>query len=167
MGAFIAYSEIMENLLLRFPRIKILNIKEYSVAQKENRGLGDLSTFVSMWGLLKDTEIVLEPQASYLAKKIDPGIELEGTYNIERYHIEKSNYPKLLMFRDSFGVHLLPYLSESFSDSLYVWFTPSAVDLSIVEKERPQIVILQLVERNLQSLSTPLPPAFKKTQGKS
>ena len=167
MGVFIAYTEIMKNLLLRFPRIKILNIKKYSVIQKENRGLGDLSTFISMSGLLKDTEIVLEPQTPYLAKEIDPGIELEGTYNIARYHIEKSNYPKLLMFRDSFGVPLLPYLSESFSDSLYVWYTPSGVNLSIIEKERPQIVILELVERNLQSLSKPLPPAFKKTQGKS
>jgi hypothetical protein len=167
MGAFIAYTEIMKNLLLRFPQIKILNIKKYSVVQKENRGLGDLSTFISMSGLLKDTEIVLEPQTPYLAKKIDHGIELEGTYNIARYHIEKCNYPKLLMFPDSFGVSLLPYLSESFSDSLYIWYTPPGVDLSIIEKERPQIVILELVERNLQYLSKPFPLAFKKTPGKS
>jgi hypothetical protein len=118
-----------------------------------------------MSGLMKDTS--LEPQTHQLAKIIDPGIEVEGTYNITRYHIEKSNYPKLVMFRDSFGVALLPYLSESFSDSLYVWYTPFGVNLSVIEKERPQIVILELVERNLQELSKPIPPAFRKRRAKS
>ncbi len=61
------------------------------------------------------------------------------------------------MFQDSFGDLLLPYLSESFSDSLYVWYTPSDVNLSIIEKERPQVVILELVERHLQYLLKPLP----------
>ncbi len=167
LGAFIAYTEIMKNLITAFPQIKILDIKKHHVARKENRGLGDLSTFISMWGLLKDTEIVLEPQTPYLAKKIDSGIELKGTYHIERYRIEKCDYAKLLMFPDSFGVSLVPYLSESFSDSLYIWHTPPGVDLPIIEKERPQIVILQLVERNLQYLSKPFPFAFGKTQAKS
>jgi hypothetical protein len=167
LGAFIVCTEIMKNLLPRFPHIKTLNIKNYSVNQVENRGRGDLSTFISMSGLMKDTEIVLEPQTPQLAKIIDPGIEVEGTYKITRYHIEKSNYPKLVMFRDSFGVALLPYLSESFSDSLYVWYTPFGVNLSVIEKERPQIVILELVERNLQELLKPIPPAFRKRRGKS
>jgi len=167
MGAFIAYTEIMKNLLPRFPHIKILNIKKYSVLQKENRGIGDLSAYISMSGLLKDTEIVLKPQFPYLAKKIHPRIELEGTYDIERYHIENCNYPKLLLFQDSFACSLLPYLSESFSDSLYVWYTPSDVNLSVIEQEMPHVVILELAERHLHYLSKPLLSTFKKTQGKS
>ncbi len=174
MGGFIAYTEIMKDLLPRFPHIKILNITNYSVSQWPTYhlhrllgGAGDLANSIGMSGLMKDTEIVLEPQAPYLAKFIDPGIEVEGTYDIRRYHIEKSNYPKLVMFRDSFGYPLYMYLSESFSDSLYVWYIPFGVNLSVIEKERPQVVILQLVERNLQELLKPIPPRFKKRRGQS
>lgn len=164
LGAFIAYTEIVKNLRLRYPQIRILDIKNYRVVTKENNGLGDLAGFISMSGLLKDMEIVLEPQTPDLAKKIDSGIEL-GWISIKRYHIEKCNYPKLLMFGDSFLKYLLPYLSESFSDSLYLW--PYVIDFSIIKKENPQIVILELAERNLQFLSNPLPMPFEKIQGKS
>ncbi len=156
MGAFIAYTEIMKNLLPRFPRINILDIRKYTVIQEENRGRGDLSKFISMSGVLKDTEIILDPQTAGLSRKTDPGLHVEGAYSIERYRIEKSNYPRLLMFLDSFGASLIPYLSESFSDSLYLWYTPPDADLSIIEKEKPQVVILELAERYLQSLSRPL-----------
>lgn len=174
MGAFIAYAEIMKSLLPRFPHIKILDIANYSVnlvptfhLHRLLGGGGDLSNSIGMSGLMKDTEIVLEPQTPHLAKFIDPGIKIEGTYDITRWHIEKSNYPKMVMFRDSFGYPLLIYLSESFSDSLYVWYLPFGVNLSVIEKERPQVVILQLVERNLQELSRPIPPVIRKRRGKS
>jgi hypothetical protein len=69
---------------------------------------------------------------------------------ISRFHTGEKGYPKLLMFQDSFGERLNPYLSESFSESLYIW-TPG-VSLAIIEKEKPHVVILELVERHLSSL---------------
>jgi len=167
MGAFIAYMEIMKNLLLRFPQIKVLDINQYSVIQRENRGLGDLSALISMSGLVKDTEIILNPQVPYLAKKIGPGIELEGIYKIRRYHTKKCDFPKLLMFQDSFGEALIPFLSESFSDSLYVLDIPPRINLPTIEKERPHVVILVVTERYLESLLKLLPPSFEKTRVKS
>ncbi|MBK8340774.1 MAG: hypothetical protein IPK99_12625 [Flavobacteriales bacterium] len=59
--------------------------------------------------------------------------------------------PKLLMFRDSFAVYLIPYLSEHFSRSVYVWspiFIPA-----IVESERPDIVVQELLEVFLKDLT--------------
>jgi hypothetical protein len=164
LGAFIAYTEIVKNLRLKYPQIRILDIKNHRVVTKENNGLGDLAGFISMPGSLKDMEIVLEPQTPYLAKKIDSGIELQWI-SVQRYHIEKCNYPKLLVFGDSFVKYLLPYLSESFSDSLYLW--PYVIDFSIIKKEKPQIVILEMAERNLQFLSNLLPMPFEKIQGTS
>ena len=155
LGAFIAYAEIMKNLRLKYPQIKILDIKKYRVVMKEKKE-GDLAAFISMSGLLKDQQVILEPPVPSLTKKTDPNIRLENVaIEISRYHAENCNYLKLLMFRDSFGVRLLPYLSESFSDSLYI-YTYKWLDVyfSIIEKERPHIVILELAERFLSNLTS-------------
>lgn len=54
------------------------------------------------------------------------------------------------MFRGSFAIELIPYLSESFSRSVYVW--DDRVDFSIVDDEKPDLVILEMAERYLGEL---------------
>ena len=155
LGAFIAYAEIMKNLRLNYPQIKILDIKNYRFVMKEKKE-GDLADFISVSGLLKDQEVILEPPVPSLTKKTDPNIRLENVgIEISRYHAENCNYLKLLMFRDSFAVGLLPYFSESFSDSLYIWtYKWLDVYFSIIEKERPHMVILELAERFVSNLTS-------------
>ena len=60
------------------------------------------------------------------------------------------NAPKLLMFRDSFAVYLMPYLDEHFSRSVYVW-TPILIP-DIIEKEKPDIVVQEIMELFLPDL---------------
>ena len=48
------------------------------------------------------------------------------------------------MFRDSFSVYLIPYLSEHFSRSVYVWSPIFIPD--IVEQEKPDIVVHEILE---------------------
>ena len=64
------------------------------------------------------------------------------------------NRVKLLMFRDSFAIELIPYLSESFSRSVYVW--ANKVDFSMVDEEKPDLVILEMAERHLGNLCNPM-----------
>jgi hypothetical protein len=54
------------------------------------------------------------------------------------------------MFRDSFAVYLMPYLSEHFSRSVYVW-TPIFIH-DIVEKEDPDIVVQEVLEIFIRDL---------------
>ena len=51
------------------------------------------------------------------------------------------------MFRDSFANALVPYLSESFDQILYVW--ERDMNPRIVERNEPDVVIQQIVERFL------------------
>ena len=53
------------------------------------------------------------------------------------------------MFRDSFATWLIPLLSESFSHILYSW--QYTFNREIVERERPDVVIQEMVERTLMS----------------
>ena len=60
--------------------------------------------------------------------------------------------PRAVVFRDSFGSALVPFLSEHFSRALYLW--QYNVDPEIVRAERATVVIQEWVGRRL---STELP----------
>lgn len=65
----------------------------------------------------------------------------------------------LLMFRDSFGNLLYPYLADSFDAALFSRPMPYRLDL--VSQREPDFVVAELVERNLRYLiqNVPVMPA--------
>lgn len=67
----------------------------------------------------------------------------------QRYKNPSKKY-KILIFRDSFSSALAYYLKETFGETVMIW--GSKFDQSLVEKEHPDIVITELVERNLDEL---------------
>jgi len=61
--------------------------------------------------------------------------------------VDDPELPRAVVFRDSFGNALIPYLSEYFSRVLYVWNRD--VDPYVVETEKPDVVIQEVVGRFL------------------
>jgi hypothetical protein len=61
--------------------------------------------------------------------------------------IADSALPRALVFRDSFASRLIPYLSERFSRAVYLW--QKGFDAAAVEREHPDVVILEMVARHL------------------
>ena len=59
------------------------------------------------------------------------------------------------MFRDSYATWLIPLLSEHFSRVRYTW--QYTFDKEIVERENPDVVIQEMVERVLME-PRPLSP---------
>jgi hypothetical protein len=57
--------------------------------------------------------------------------------------------PRAVIFRDSFATALVPLLAEHFRRSVYVW--KNAFDTAVIEREKPDFVIHELVERCLVS----------------
>jgi len=58
-----------------------------------------------------------------------------------------SNLPRLLMYRDSMAIALMPMISENFSSSVYV--NASALDKQQVADQHPDIVIDEIIERGM------------------
>jgi|CXWL01.1.fsa_nt_gi hypothetical protein len=54
--------------------------------------------------------------------------------------------PTALVFRDSFGARLIPYLSEHFRHVEYYW--QNELDYETIERERPDVVIQEFVARH-------------------
>ncbi len=55
---------------------------------------------------------------------------------------------RLVLFRDSFAGHLIPFLAEDFQRMVCVW--DHRLDRAVVEHEKPALVITELVERSLE-----------------
>ena len=150
IGAFFGYEQIITRLRSTYPGIKQLSRDDFSIVAEENRGTGDLAGFLNMSGLLDDTNITLTPRVKFSAAMLPSNqASKEGNVTV-RCQIPNSHLPTLIMFRDSFADSLIPFLSESFSKSIYLnRVYEKQIDLSVIAREKPAIVILEIVERAL------------------
>jgi alginate O-acetyltransferase complex protein AlgJ len=84
------------------------------------------------------------------ARVVDPPDRQAGDdpgYDIGRIATEvaQPDLPRAVVYRDSFGSALVPFLSEHFSRALYLW--EYDVDPRTIDHERPQVVIHEWASR--------------------
>ena len=65
--------------------------------------------------------------------------------------VSETGEGSLLMFRDSFANTLHTFLAESFSQALFARAMP--YDLRLLDSEQPELLILEITERNLNRLA--------------
>jgi hypothetical protein len=80
------------------------------------------------------------------ARLVTPDVD---TFRI--YEQPNVDLPRLVMNRDSMGIALMPMLSENFRWSVYILST--RLERRTIDKERPDIVIDEIVERGMARLS--------------
>lgn len=147
-GAMIGYTALMQ----------AAGLDDYAFSQKPCSAVqnfdGDLWQMLSPSVMQKDWNIVYDiPQTySYLGRYRDPDDLMINTAC-------QQGEGSLLMFRDSFGRALIPLLSQRFAACTYT--RDSHVPLYLLEQNQTDLVIYELVERNLNHLLeyTPHMPA--------
>lgn len=119
---------------------------------------GDLARMTGDTGHFSEADIaplgkVLASRGSRCARRVDSGDEPE----VERYACDRpGRLPALLAYRDSMAIPLIPMLSENFTRSVYV--SSHRLDPAQVLRERPTVVIDEMVERSmLAPVATPMP----------
>lgn len=142
-GAFLGYKEIIKKIKKSYPVIKELNLSDFDIVKKENRGEGDLALFLNLQNNLYDIRYDLIPK---FKKQAVPDHYKQLKEGDLAFKVNNSHLPTLLMFKDSFATDLIPFLSENFSKSI---FTKARTlnDFSLIESEKPDIVILEFAER--------------------
>ena len=111
----------------------------------------DLAVMLGISDVLHEESLSLLPVRPRLAQVVEPSDA--GPNGDEGYLVTEvpgSTRPRAVIFRDSFTSRLIPYLSEHFSRAVYVW--QSDLDPAVVLRERPAVVIHQIVGRHLTSL---------------
>jgi alginate O-acetyltransferase complex protein AlgJ len=151
LGAHIAYENIMAALAPWYPQLEAIPWKEFGIEKQEIRGGG----LARMMGLpLRLTEVTYKADRAQLAR-CARRIELSPEPVTVRspFATECADRPlRVVVFRDSYGTALTPYLSESFGHIAYFWERPSLALLKrIVELEQPDLVIEERVSRYLAS----------------
>jgi hypothetical protein len=84
---------------------------------------------------------VLGDPSGRCARRIDAGADPE----IETYACDRPGLPRAVVYRDSMGIPLIPMLSENFSRAVYV--TSRRLDPALIMREKPDIVVDEMVER--------------------
>jgi hypothetical protein len=132
LGGLITYNEIMREISAGFPQISPLTIDDYQLSVQTIAGVnGDLTFFSAIVGILPEVQVSLLPKENPLPHK---------------------KISKLLIFHDSFIVYLRPYLVHDFDQIVYVHHGDAYIQRAAIEKEKPDVVIFEIAERNLHAL---------------
>jgi hypothetical protein len=111
---------------------------------------GDLGRMLGLPLRVREDDVaplakVLGDAANRCARRTDQG-EFPG---FEFFVCNRPGLPRAVILRDSMAVPLIPLLSENFSRVLYV--ENRKLERSLIEREKPDIVIEELVERSLHA----------------
>ena len=156
-GAFIGCRALLQRVKKYFPAVDMPGEDNYTVTTGVCTGR-DLADMLMLNNFLKDEFVEMAPHAGLQAvtgsrQYPDPATRDDRTMVVKE--TGNRRLPKALVFRDSFGTALIPFLAESFQSSVYVWtfnFLPELID-----KEKPNVVILECVERYINALEVPNP----------
>ena len=151
-GAFIAYTEILRAVQEHFPDVAAHSIGDFMLEDREYSG--DLAGLLSMSGIMREEYVMLMPSFTQMAKITST--EPQQQLSIYQNQMDTS-LPRVVFIHDSFGVALEPLLAENFSpfaSKFYEIYNEPyrLVNYSLVDQQKPNIVILMVVERYLQTL---------------
>jgi hypothetical protein len=149
-GAFVAYQEIFKALEKDFPKLKVHTLTEFRyVPSTEPCDITDLEN-LNLPGGHFNLAPVFDRQVT--EQDWQKGV-IPGSFYV-KFPFDKiittnadSSLPRLVMYRDSFGVTLIPFLADHFSRGVYLWAFPE--DESYYDSEKPNVVILEYTERYL------------------
>jgi hypothetical protein len=135
-GVYVAYREIMAQLAKEFPQLKAHPLSDFREVML--RAGGDLTRFSNHPEIFSEDRYELKPTFLPAARTN----KVKDTWISENTN---QALPRLVMFMDSFGDPLVPFLSEHFSYAEY--YQLHYVNFSILNQAKPDVVILEVVER--------------------
>ena len=143
-GAFVGAEELVKRIKTDLPETQLLHRENFNVIQIEQKQM-DLT---KMLGIYKK-----EIYYKFVEKQKSTFTERRDTINrLPEIFIKNPNRPyKGILFRDSYTVSLIPFLNITFGDLTYL-STPK-FDKSRILKEKPDFVIYEITEKDLNLIS--------------
>ena len=142
-GAHLAYRKLMKTLASRSPGFDAGPLSSIRLGDEEDY-TGDLAFMAGLENLTEKRPRVLvegEPEAPVVTEGL---IRFGGSYTLET---GRPDLPSAVLFRDSYGVELIPFLAPHFRRLRTIW--DYRFNREVIEEEKPDIVILEIIERYL------------------
>ena len=146
-GAFVGYQSIIDALAEEVPALRPRSRSAFEPRVVQSAGL-DLAGMVGLTEVLREEDLVLVPRHP-LARILEPQHPNRRLTHARIVTEAPNDGPRAVVFMDSFGPALVPFLSEDFSRVVYLW--QDNMDPQVVQQERPQVVIQELVGRALST----------------
>lgn len=168
-GAFVGAQEILKPLQSWFPAIEIPTLDDYEIVKQEC----DVSnaTNVSPWIKLdlavmqaspiphREQVIDLVPRRAELSVPVQlPGVPESKGDLVQNQTSTHGRISRVYIVHDSYMMALAPFLAPHFREVTYHWKTDFPAEA--IEKNRPVLVIQQLVERRLMDVEPTNPRAI-------
>jgi hypothetical protein len=159
-GAWLAYQQVIERLQTWFPRLQPQSLDAYELARGRMRG--DLETILPTSNWPEENAVDLNPKQPLHSVRQD---ELLDAGNGKYVAGSRSRNPdaapgKALVIHDSFFLAMIPFFAEHWREVVYV-HNDHGFPADLIERERPDVVIYETVERKLFNRPPhdgPLPP---------
>jgi hypothetical protein len=150
-GAYVGYREILARIGQQ-PRA-------YDPVETMTEGW-DLARMMKLDDIVREEDRRLVPRQPRRARVVEVD-RPDKWWNNGRvvFEVNDPALPRVVVFRDSFGSALVPFLAEHFRRSVFLW--QYEFDPRVIEQEKPDWVIFVMTSRRLQwyiPSNPPLPP---------
>jgi len=149
-GAYLGYRALMAALPLSGLPIVQLDHRQFSVPGEMKGGLADMANLPWV-----ERKWSVDPAASRCDVTKTPFERLSPNLSIAHTHCAGARH-KVVYIGDSFSDWLMPYLSQSFGEIVHIarsGFTPWRDLQPTIDREAPDLIIEELVERHVSSIA--------------
>lgn len=142
IGGYIGAVELMKSM---DPNYEYKSLDNSKIISKEITS-GDLASMMNLDGKIGDIYYEIKDFKTDIMVDL---IEDKGKA-MNRFKSSNENGKKLLAYRDSFAIKMIPYLYKEFEESAFVWGEPFNEEQ--IDEEKPDVVLLEVVERATDKL---------------
>ena len=145
-GSLIGTLDLVNRVRQDFPKIPAPRLSDYRVQPVKGHG-GDLVMLFAMNDDLVDSvQYNIAAPKHLTCQLVESDTSRDLDTRAERFISSSTDLPKLLVISDSFSYWMKPFLPGYFSQSYLVG--THKLDMNVAKAERPDIVIIEVVERN-------------------
>jgi hypothetical protein len=148
-GAYVAYRAILEGTSSVIPGLHPQPRTEFEETREWDIG-GDLVRMLDIADWYREEHLGLKRKSAAKAISTETGQPLQSGPSPLATECLDVTWPRAVVLCDSFAIRLAPFLSEHFHRVVFHWqMVFPTFETAIVERERPNIVIQEMVERKL------------------
>lgn len=152
LGAYYGYKALYDRIRKDHPSFPETHKRsDYNwFFQKTNEG--DLASLMSLNNYFLREEIIPNPKKGFQFSVV-PSVDYptyESIHEVVTHQVTNEELPTMVMNRDSYTNYIMPFLSDHFKRSVYLW-TPK-FNAQIIKDEHPTIVITEMLERFIPDL---------------
>jgi alginate O-acetyltransferase complex protein AlgJ len=144
VGAFYGYRAIAGDLARYYPQFKPHSIDDYRMAPETIPG-GDLASMLGLKDMFSETIYLLKPKYAPRAARVPISYPVKSSRFTEVFENADRSLPRAVVYHDSFFNFVKPFMAEHLS-RMACFQSYYRVDLSLLDVEKPGIVIYEMAE---------------------